>query len=121
MLAARLRFPKSARLSRASEFARLKREGTSFHGRLMVLSVLKTEPESETRIGFVTSRRVGCAVMRNRVRRRLREAVRAVRPRIERGYWLVLIARQPASVASFEAIRIEWLQLAQRSAILTCS
>ena len=87
----------------------------------MVLSVLKAEPDSETRIGLVTSRRVGTAVVRNRVRRRLREAVRAVRPRIERGYWLVLVARQSASQASFEAIRTEWLQLAQRSAILPCS
>lgn len=121
MLPARLRFPKSARLSRASEFARLKREGTSFHGRLMVLSVLKTEPDAETRIGFITSRRVGGAVVRNRVRRRLREVVRAVRPAIGRGHWLVLIARQSASRATFEAIRTEWLQLAQRSAVLPCS
>jgi ribonuclease P protein component len=117
----RLRFPKSARLSRAGEFARLKREGSSFHGRLMVLSVLKAEPDCETRIGFVTSRRVGGAVVRNRVRRRLREAVRAVRPSMARGYWLVLIARQAASRATFDAIRAEWLQLAQRSAVLPCS
>lgn len=116
----RLRFPKSARLSRAGEFARLRREGTSFHGRLMVLSVMKAEPGSETRVGFVTSRRVGGAVVRNRVRRRLREAVRAVRPRLRRGWWLVLVARQAAGRASFEAIRAEWLALAQRSEILPC-
>ncbi|MEA3212491.1 MAG: ribonuclease protein component [Chthoniobacter sp.] len=115
---ARLRFPQSARLSRASEFARLRREGLSFHGKLMVLSFLKAEPDLETRIGLITSRRVGGAVVRNRVRRRLREIVRALRPRLQRGIWLVLIARQSAAKATFQALRDDCLQLAQRSAIL---
>ncbi len=121
MTPARLRFPKSARLSRAGEFARVKREGTAFHGRLMVLSVLKAEPDGETRFGFITSRRVGGAVVRNRVRRRLREVTRVEKPRMARGYWVVIVARQSASRASFEAIKSEWLQLALRSAVLPCS
>lgn len=116
----RLRFPKAARLSRASEFARLKREGTAFHGRLLVLSVLKAEPDKETRIGIVTSRRVGGAVVRNRVRRRLREAVRVTRARMQPGLWVVVIARQRAAQADFESIRAEWLELAQRSGVV-CS
>ena len=114
----RLRFPKSARLSRASEFARLKREGTSYHGKLIVLSVLKAEPDTETRIGLITSRRVGGAVVRNRVRRRLREIVRAVRPQMRRGLHIVLVARASAAKADFAALRIDVLALAQRCAIL---
>lgn len=113
-----LRFPKSARLSHASEFARLKREGRSLHGKLMVLSLLKAEPDTETRIGIITSRRVGGAVSRNRVRRRLREVVRATRPHLARGFWLVLIARQSAALASFEALRAEWQSLAVRGSLL---
>src|SRR5882757_9228308 len=99
MPATRLRFPKSARLSNAGEFALLKREGISFHGRMVVLSVLKAEPDTETRIGLITSRRVGGAVVRNRVRRRLREIVRAVRPQMKAGISLGLIARQAAARA----------------------
>ena len=121
MITPRLRFAKSARLSRASEFARVKREGKAFHGRLMVLSVLKAEPDGETRIGFITSRRVGGAVVRNRVRRRLREITRVERPRMACGYWLVVVARQSASRATFDAIRTEWIELAQRSAVLPWS
>ena len=118
----RLRFPKSAHLCRASEFAKLKREGQSFHGQLIVLSVLKSGEEAAARIGLITSRRVGGAVVRNRVRRRLREIVRAARPEMKAGLWLALIARQSASRASFEALRAEWTQLAQRSSILApCS
>jgi ribonuclease P protein component len=113
----RLRFPKSARLSRASEFARLKREGTAFHGKLMVLSVLKVEQETETRIGLITSRRVGGAVVRNLVRRRLREVVRALRPQLRPGLQLVLVARAAAGRADFATLRADLLVLAQRSAI----
>jgi ribonuclease P protein component len=122
MPATRLRFPKSARLSRVGEFAELKRSGRSFHGKLMVLSVLSAGGEAAARIGFVTSRRVGGAVERNLVRRRLREIVRAARPQLKSGLWLALIARQAAARASFQALRDEWQQLAERSSILTpCS
>lgn len=118
----RLRFPKAAHLCRAGEFAKLKREGRSFHGKLIVLSVLKSSEESAARIGLITSRRVGGAVVRNRVRRRLREIVRAARPQLKSGVWLALIARQAAAQASFQALRDEWTQLAQRGSILSaCS
>ncbi len=108
MLPLRLRFPQSARLSRASEFARLRRDGQSFHGKLIVLSVLKIEPEAETRIGLITSRRVGGAVVRNRV----------LRPQFRRGLHLVIVARAAAAKAEFALLRADVLFLAQRSAIL---
>jgi ribonuclease P protein component len=117
-----LRFPKSSRLSRASEFQRLRREGQSFHGKFIVLSVLKNLPSTEVRVGLITSRRVGGAVVRNRVRRRLREIVRADRPEIAAGTWLTLVARQSAAGATFQNLAAEWRQLAQRSTILgACS
>ena len=115
----RHRFPKSARLSTASEFDRVKSNGVSCHGRFMVLSVLKNPPSAETKIGFITSRRIGGAVERNRVRRRFREIVRVARPALQPSLWLVLIARKNAVEASFQSLQREWLQLAQRASILT--
>ena len=114
----RLRFPKSARLSRVSEFLRLRREGASVHGKFMVLSVLRVSTDLETRFGFVTSRRVGGAVERNCTRRRLREIVRADRPRIAANCWVVLVARQQAARADLDQLRTEWRALAQRSGVL---
>ena len=122
MPATRLGFPKSARLFRASEFQRMKREGSSFHGKFIVLSVLKNVPATEVRIGFITSRRVGGAVDRNRVRRRLREILRHARPQIHAGTWLTIIARQAAATASQQMLAAEWQQLARRSSVLSaCS
>ena len=119
MPSTRLRFPRSTRLTRSGEFSKLKREGESFHGKLIVLSVLKSAPDSTTRIGFITSRRVGGAVERNLVRRRLREIVRASLGEMCKGAWLVLIARQAAARASFQALRAEWQILAKRGALFS--
>jgi len=112
-------FPKSARLRHASEFLQMRREGRSLHGKFMVLSVLRRDASTEaTRIGVVTSRRVGGAVARNRVRRRFRELVRQDRPRLAQSHWLVLIARAQAVTATFAALRAEWEKLARSSGVL---
>jgi len=68
-------FPKSRRLARAAEFEKVKRNGRVQHGRLILLNVLEIGDATSFRAGFVTSRAVGLATTRNRVRRRLREIV----------------------------------------------
>lgn len=88
------------------------------HGRAMLLGVLKNDAESSQRIGIVTSRRIGNAVVRNRVRRRLREIVRAARPRLVTGLWLVIVAKVPSATALFATLEEEWAQLARRGYIL---
>ena len=93
----------------------MRRDGASVHGRFMLLSVLPNVAEGVARIGIVTSRRVGGAVDRNRVRRRLREIVRAERERLLPGMWFVIVARQRAVDAAFADLRAELLRLAQRA------
>ena len=86
----------------------------------MVLSVLKRS-EAGTRVGLITSRRIGNAVTRNRARRRLREMVRLARPQLNQGIegrWIVLIARRAVAVAGYKEIEREWLSLARRASIL---
>jgi ribonuclease P protein component len=111
-----LRFPKSARLARSSEFLRVRREGKAVHGKFVVLSAVNAG--AETRVGFITSRRVGGAVERNRVRRRLREVVRAMRPNLQPGWWVVTVARPAAVEASFAELQQEWLRLARKLQII---
>jgi ribonuclease P protein component len=50
---------------------------------------------SHNRYGFVTSGRVGGAVVRNRMRRLLREAMRGLNPRLRSGFDVVFVVRQP--------------------------
>jgi ribonuclease P protein component len=114
----RLRFPGTARLTRSSEFARVRAEGRAFHGKAMVVSVLCDVAPEGTRIGFITSRKIGGAVVRNRARRRLREVVRADRPQLLPGCWVVIIAKTAAATAPFPDVQNEWRNLAKRAGVL---
>jgi ribonuclease P protein component len=113
-----LQFPKTRRLVRTAEFARVKSEGTAHRGRTLVLGVLAEQEEKLFRVGFVTSKRIGGAVVRNRVRRRLRDVVRTQQENLRRGFWLVVIARPAAAQASYSVLKDEWLRLAERASIL---
>jgi len=81
----------------------------------MIMGVYRDRPS--TRFGFVTSRRVGNAVLRNRLRRRLREMVRLSQPRILPGLWIVLVVRAAAGRATGDSIRAEFVALGTRAAI----
>ncbi|OLB43762.1 MAG: ribonuclease P protein component [Verrucomicrobia bacterium] len=113
-----LSFPKSRRLTRASEFERVKREGLVRRGNLLTLSATVVENSGLCRVGFITSRRLGSAVIRNRVRRRLREIVRQHQHDLRQDFWIVLIAKRDAANASYRALEDEWLRLARRASIL---
>jgi ribonuclease P protein component len=113
-----LSFPKIRRLTRESEFDRIRQEGRAYRGKMLMVNVL-TGVEGETfRAGFITSRRIGSAVVRNRVRRRLREIVRRHQHEIISGAWVVTIARALAARTSYRQLEDEWLRLAKRASIL---
>ncbi|MEP6821820.1 MAG: ribonuclease P protein component, partial [Chthoniobacterales bacterium] len=116
--AAGLSFGRDRRLTRTAEFARVRVEGKAQRGSFMILGVLETGGASHFRAGFVTSKRVGGAVVRNQVRRRLREIVRRHQHQVRSGIWLVTIARPAAARATYAALKDEWLRLAKRAFIL---
>ena len=113
-----LSFPKSRRLIRASEFKRVQEKGRAYHGELLILGVLASNEIQNFRAGFITTRRLGGAVVRNRVRRCLREIVRKQQHEIVDQKWVVTIARVNAARASYRQLEDEWLRLAKRAFIL---
>lgn len=114
----RLKFPKASRLTRTAEFALVKKDGKSWTGRHVTLGILDRAGESATRLGIITTRRIGQAVVRNRVRRRLREIFRLNQHRLMSGIWIVTIARVSAAEATFHQLERDWLRLAGRASIL---
>lgn len=113
-------FPKAARLRRASEFARVRKQGRTIHGPGLVVNILPgAEPGVPARTGIITSRKVGNAVERNRVRRRLRESIRKDRHRFAVGAWMVVVARRAALDIPMESLRDELLRAAERASILS--
>ena len=99
------------RLQDPSEFQRVYDGGKSYRGSLIVLFVLSL-PDLERKAGFVASRRVGNAVSRNRAKRLLREAYRHHKNTIpERGFHLVLVARNTCRGADFARVERDLLRL----------
>jgi ribonuclease P protein component len=113
----RLRFRQTSRIRLSREFALVRKEGRSVQGRLLRLSVVAEPGGGATRFGFITSKRVGDAVARNRVRRRLREICRLERPEISPGWLVVTVAKSSAAKAAYADLREEWLLLARRLSI----
>ena len=87
-------------LRRKADFAALGRQGIARSNQLLVLRALRTD-RPETRLGLSTPRSIGGAVERNRLRRRLRELMRARRAELGAGWDLLLIARPEAGRATY--------------------
>ena len=75
--------------------------------------------DAEARFGFIATRRIGNAVVRNRLRRRLREILR-VAP-VKTGWDLVFIVRKRSVDASFQRLERSVNNLLRRSNLLESS
>jgi ribonuclease P protein component len=94
------RRPRIARLVRKEEFLRAYREGIRRSNALLVVHAVPNGLR-EVRVGIAAGRGIGRAVVRNRVRRRLWEAVRAHGARMAGGIDLVLVPRASAAAVAF--------------------
>lgn len=105
---------KIGRLKRRADFLRAAK-GTRWHAGGMTLQTIPGDQDAAVRVGFTLTRKVGNAVVRNRIRRRLKEALR-VSPDlpVRAGHDYVIIGRIEALRLPFESLRRE-LDLAVRS------
>jgi len=104
------------RLRRSSDIRRVLREGVPRRSRRVVLYVAPGDGPS--RAAWVTGRRVGGAVARNRVRRLFREAWRALNPEVAEGYDLVLVARGPFGDPKAPELTEEIEELLRRAGLI---
>jgi ribonuclease P protein component len=106
---------RSQRLRRAREFTAVYQRGRAWSNQLLAVRVLPNDlPHG--RYGFAVGKRVGTAVVRNKVKRRLREAVRALAP--AGGWDVVVIARPEAAGADYAALRAALASLLRRAQLL---
>ena len=87
-------------LKKNAQFKYVYRRGNSGGSHEMVMLYVRA---NTLKVGFSVGKKIGCAVKRNRVKRRLRAACAPLLPRMKTGLY-VFIARQPALTADYEKL-----------------
>ena len=104
-----------ARLRKRAEFLDVRERGRRVSDRLIVLGVVLSDGGA-TRFGLVVDKRVGGAVTRNRVKRRLRECLRSLE--FAPGYNIVVSARPAAAEAGYHILLSSVRRLARRAGVV---
>lgn len=104
-------------LKRNKEFRYAYRAGKSAGSKSMVLIYAKGR-QDEIKIGFSVSKKLGNAVVRNRIKRRLREAVTPLIPDIKKGWKLIFIAKAPVRDEKLPAINSSMQYMLKKANLL---
>ena len=115
--------PRPVRMTRRREFEAVRLRGSSVGGKLLAIGFLD-QPESfnqpksvKLMAGVIVPKAIGCAPVRNRLKRCLREIIREALPTMEREAArpaFVTIARRASTGADFASLRAEWQRLARK-------
>lgn len=106
-------------LKKNKEFAYVHRRGASCAGRYLVLVYVKNR--MGLKLGFSVSKKLGNAVKRNRIKRLLRECVRASIKNMHPGYSYLFIARLSARDASYSQLLADMNTVIKRAGLLMTS
>jgi ribonuclease P protein component len=106
--------PRAHRITEPAEFRTTVRAGRRCGGPLLTVHLASSTETDAARVGFVTSKAVGSAVVRNRVKRRLRELARTDLPSLPAGSRLVVRAQPAAGTSSYAELRGEFRRCLDR-------
>ncbi|WP_282847724.1 ribonuclease P protein component [Microbacterium oxydans] len=95
------------RLTRGSDYRLVVRRGSRCGGARVITSVLTTGENRAARFGFIISKQVGTAVVRNSVRRRLKAVCAEALPRVPEGTDVVIRALPASATASYAELRAD--------------
>lgn len=114
-----MRLSRSHSIRRRADFARVRADGIAKPGRFLLVSTLADPTLPGLRIGIITTRRIGKAHDRNRLRRRLRAIIQRHGAAItDPRRFLVTIPRHGAATATFAELEQDWLKQAGRLGLL---
>ena len=105
-------------IKKNSEFRRIYSKGENAATPLLVLYARKGRPDREGRVGVTVGTKVGKAVARNKVRRRLREIYRLNKARLRPGCDVIIVARVKSRNAGYGDLERDFLKLAARLGLL---
>jgi ribonuclease P protein component len=105
------------RLKSSKGFDYVYSRGQSVSDRTMVLMYVKNR-SGHLKAGFTVSKKIGKSVVRNKVRRRLKEAFRSLIPVANKGYTYIVLARSPIAQTDYLTILNSLTALMKRAGLL---
>ena len=109
---------KTLSLKENNLFRALYHRGKSAAGKTMVVYVMKRRNQAVNRLGITVSVKLGCAVERNRARRRIRETYRLNETRLKSGFDIVIVARKAAVDGPFDLLQKDFDRLCGQLGLL---
>lgn len=113
-----LSLPRARRIKQGRDFARARIQGKRITSGCLIANWVVLPPGSPTRVGVITSRKIGAAVARSRARRLLREAFRLNQVRLDQAIDLVLVARPSIVDKTFAQVENDFLAVLRRAGLL---
>ena len=114
--------PDAHRLKHRQDFEAVYRSGIrrrSVHFQVVALSTSAGDAQLPSRFGISISKKVSkLAVVRNRIKRRIRSALRTLLPRVQSGWWVVIVVRSSATTCNYWEILQELEQLLLKTEVL---
>ena len=114
----RLKFSRDQRLQHSWEFERARREGQRLVKGCLILNWRFSDDQQTARLGVVTSKKIGNAVVRSRARRLLREVFRLNQHNFKQPADLVLIARNSIAGKSCSEVARDFVSAAKQARLL---
>ncbi len=114
----RLRLGRDTRLKQGRDFARARQEGRRLVHGCLIANWLRLEPSARSRVGVITARRIGGAVVRSRARRLLRESFRRHQFELAQPVDLVLVARPSIAGKSGPDVEKDFLTTLRKAGLL---
>jgi ribonuclease P protein component len=114
----RLRFGRNSRLKQNRDFARVRQQGERLAQGCLIANWNKLPDGAKSKLGVVTSKKIGGAVERSRARRLLRESFRLHQYEFAQPVELVLVARNSIAGKKFADVEKDFLTTLRRAGLL---
>lgn len=105
------------RLKKRYQFNYVYKSGEHISGEHMVLYLVSSKTKN-IKVGLAVTKKIGKAVVRNRVRRQLREIIKKQVPSLKQNYNIIVVARDNITSASFENLTNEFLKLIKKANLI---
>jgi len=113
----RLTLPKSRRLYQRRDFVEVRDQGRRIAQGCVVINWLAVPTGKPWKLGIITTKALGPAVVRNKARRRIREAFRQFQDQLKQPAHIVLIARSSIRDASFDRVTEDVVRALRRAGL----